>query len=171
PFFRIPGLARADGVEKSLAARSLMTWSADFPADDWRHIKANEIIRRALMRLEDKGKGILLLHDIQPATIIALPTLLKELKARGYSIVHVVPAGADRGKTVTEPEQWTLRGPIKIASAGQQGWPRLPEAGADASPAQLAAPDPASFGVGESFTLGAPRGALPLLPLWPQPAE
>ncbi|HEX4556705.1 MAG TPA: polysaccharide deacetylase family protein, partial [Xanthobacteraceae bacterium] len=36
PFFRIPGLLRADGVEKYLASRQLMTWSADFPADDWR---------------------------------------------------------------------------------------------------------------------------------------
>jgi peptidoglycan/xylan/chitin deacetylase (PgdA/CDA1 family) len=177
PFFRIPGLLRADGVEKSLAARSLMTWSADFPADDWRHIKANEIVRRALMRLEAKGKGILLLHDIQPATIIALPTLLKELKARGYRIVHVVAAGPDRSKTTTEPEQWTLRGPIKVASA-QQGWPRLPEASVAARSTLLAAPDPANFAVGQTFSRdtlairSVPRGAIPLPPqsLWPRVA-
>ena len=66
PFFRIPGLLRQEKVEDYLASRGLMTWSADFPADDWKHIKASEIIRRALMRLEAKGRGILLLHDIHP---------------------------------------------------------------------------------------------------------
>jgi peptidoglycan/xylan/chitin deacetylase (PgdA/CDA1 family) len=110
PFFRIPGLLRAEQVETYLASHAIMTWSADFPADDWRKIKASEIIRRALERLEAKGKGILLLHDIQPATAIALPGLLKELKQRGYRIVHVVPAGADRQKTPTDPAQWVLRG-------------------------------------------------------------
>src|SRR5262249_29142285 len=33
PFFRIPGLLRAGPVEDYLASRSIMTWSADFPAD------------------------------------------------------------------------------------------------------------------------------------------
>ena len=63
-------------------------------ADDWTRINAREINRRALERLEAKGKGILLLHDIQPATALGLPELLRELKARGYRIVHVVPAAA-----------------------------------------------------------------------------
>src|SRR5262249_52269043 len=38
PFVRFPGLGRTDAIEHYLASRSLMTWSADFPADDWRHI-------------------------------------------------------------------------------------------------------------------------------------
>jgi peptidoglycan-N-acetylglucosamine deacetylase len=108
PFFRIPGLARGPIVEKFLADQHIMTWSADFPADDWRHISASEIIRRAMRRLEAKGKGILLLHDIHPATVIALPGLLKELKQRGYHIVQVVPAGPGRPATPTERLQWVL---------------------------------------------------------------
>jgi peptidoglycan/xylan/chitin deacetylase (PgdA/CDA1 family) len=108
PFFRFPGLGRTDPVEDYLGARGLMIWSADFPADDWRRIGANEIVQRALRRLEAKGKGILLLHDIQPATALALPAILKELKARGYRIVHVVPATASRPKTPTMAEAWLL---------------------------------------------------------------
>jgi peptidoglycan/xylan/chitin deacetylase (PgdA/CDA1 family) len=115
PFFRFPGLGRTDPVEAYLGRRGLMAWSADFPADDWRRIKANEIIRRALMRLEAKGRGILLLHDIQPATALALPTLLAELKARGYRIVHVQPAGQDRPKTATLPQEWRLNQPRRPA--------------------------------------------------------
>ena len=48
---------------------------------------------KALQRLEAKGRGILLLHGIHPATAMALPTLLKELKAHGFHVVQVVPAG------------------------------------------------------------------------------
>src|SRR6202453_1611348 len=36
PFFRIPGLMRAEAVEDYLASQGIKTWSADFPADDWR---------------------------------------------------------------------------------------------------------------------------------------
>ena len=90
-FFRIPGFLRRHEVEAYLQSRHLMTWSADVVADDWRHINASEVVRRAIARLDEKGKGILLLHDIQPATALALPELLRELKTKGYRIVHVVP--------------------------------------------------------------------------------
>src|SRR5260370_34624603 len=33
PFFRIPGLSRAEGVEDYLASQGIQTWSADFLAD------------------------------------------------------------------------------------------------------------------------------------------
>jgi len=108
PFFRFPGLGRTPPVEAYLGSRGLMIWSADFPADDWMHISASEIVRRALRRLEAKGKGVLLLHDIHPATALALPTILRELKARGYRVVHVVPATSDRPETPTTAEAWLI---------------------------------------------------------------
>jgi peptidoglycan/xylan/chitin deacetylase (PgdA/CDA1 family) len=102
PFFRIPGLGRSKTADNFLASQALVTWSADVVADDWfRHISAQTIVQRALQRLEAKGRGILLLHDIHPATAMALPTLLKELKARGFHVVQVLPAG-DRPKSVPE---------------------------------------------------------------------
>jgi len=109
PFFRIPGLRRAEAVEAYLASRGIMTWSADFPADDWRPISAAQVASLALSRLEAKGKGILLLHDIQARTQAALPVILQQLKARGYRIVHVVPASAAHPKAVTEPSEWIPR--------------------------------------------------------------
>ena len=84
-----------------MAERGIMIWSADFPADDWKHLSANEVMKRALTRLEAHGKGVLLLHDIQPATAMMLPRLLQELKRRGYRVVHVVPASATLPKTAT----------------------------------------------------------------------
>ena len=95
PFFRIPGLARSDIVESELAARGLAVFSSDTDADDWHHrIGGKQIAALAMRRLEARGKGILLLHDIHPATVAALPGLLKELKDKGFHIVQVVPAAS-----------------------------------------------------------------------------
>jgi peptidoglycan-N-acetylglucosamine deacetylase len=97
PFFRVPGLARSEVIESELAARVLVEFGSDTVADDWHHrISPKKIIALAMNRLEARGKGILLLHDIHPATVAALPGLLKELKQRGFHIVHVVPASVDQ---------------------------------------------------------------------------
>jgi hypothetical protein len=77
-----------------------------------------------MKRLEAKGKGILLLHDIQARTVAALPKILHELKARGYRIVHVVPATPELPKTPTEPQQWQLH-PTSEAIAISH-WPKIP---------------------------------------------
>jgi peptidoglycan/xylan/chitin deacetylase (PgdA/CDA1 family) len=110
PFFRFPGFGNTEASEEYLASRGIMVWSADIPADDWTHIGPREIARRALTRLERKGRGVLLLHDIHPATVAALPILFNELKAQGYHIVHVVPASKDNPKTVAPPEAWLVPG-------------------------------------------------------------
>jgi peptidoglycan/xylan/chitin deacetylase (PgdA/CDA1 family) len=114
PFFRIPGLLRSNSVENALASRKLVTWSVDLVADDWhRRITADEIAKRALRRLDARGRGILLLHDIHPATALAMPAILKGLKARGFRVVHVVPAAPGRPKTASEPRQWASYGGVK----------------------------------------------------------
>src|SRR3954447_6006236 len=86
PFFRIPGLGRSDVIEQYAEEKGIQIWSADFPADDWRHVSPQRVYDLAIQRLEAKGKGILLLHDIQARTVAALPRILHELKARGYHI-------------------------------------------------------------------------------------
>src|SRR5262249_30914113 len=135
PFFRVPGLLRAEGVERYLAALNLQVWSSDFLADDWTRIGPGQVYSRALQRIEAAHKGILLLHDIQAKTVEALPYLLRELKKRGYKIVQVVPATADRPKTATDPGQWVLHGrQISKMPIFMETDPELP------------APHPASFG-------------------------
>jgi hypothetical protein len=117
----------------------------DLAADDWTHINNREVARRAISRLEARGKGILLLHDIQARTALALPEILQELKARGYKIVHVVPSTPDRPKTVTEPELWAGR-----HAPEPKVWPRTLAVGVESPEPMLAAPSPASFGI-ETF--------------------
>ena len=130
--------ARATTASRTYArSKGLQIWSADFPADDWRHVSADRVYDLAIQRLEAKGKGILLLHDIQPRTVAALPRILHELKARGYRIVHVVPATPDRPATPTEPQQWLLHPPSETVAISR--WPKIPKF-AVAGPAALPVP-------------------------------
>lgn len=125
PFFRVPGLRRGEVMEDYLVSKGIQSWSADFPADDWLHISSDQVYSRAISRIEAKGRGILLLHDIQARTVAALPRILQTLKARGYRIVHVVPATPDRPKTPTEPREWFIHPPA--ASVAMAHWPRVPK--------------------------------------------
>ncbi|WP_456843316.1 polysaccharide deacetylase family protein [Bradyrhizobium sp. USDA 4486] len=124
PFFRIPGLMRAEGVENYLISRGIQVWSADFPADDWRHVSSDRVYQLAMQRLEAKGKGILLLHDIQARTVAALPKIIRDLKAKGYRIVHVVPASADQPATPTTAVEWLLHPPTETTPIAR--WPAVP---------------------------------------------
>ena len=102
PFFRVPYLGRTNAIERFLERKQLVTWSADVDTDDWwRGSSPGAIVQRAMRRLNAKGRGIILMHDIHRKTAMALPILLKELKANGYNVVHVVAAG-ERPQSVPE---------------------------------------------------------------------
>jgi peptidoglycan-N-acetylglucosamine deacetylase len=123
PFFRIPGLLRTNAVEDYLASRGLSVWSADADADDWyRTTTPESVVAKAMSRIENRGRGIILLHDIQPVTALALPKLLRELKARGYRVVHVVPQGRPA------PKPPLVAAKPAPAQPERQGWPRIANA-------------------------------------------
>jgi len=179
PFFRVPGLARSDLIEKELAARSLAVFSSDTVADDWFHrIKASEIVRRAMSRLEARGKGILLLHDIHAVTVAALPELLNELKVRGFHVVHVVPAPlAAHIEIASEPLAVTIASATPwTEDSADPTWPDVIATEA-AERAVLPAPDSASFDVGYKpnatarviLADGSPDAAIPVTAVgqWP----
>jgi peptidoglycan/xylan/chitin deacetylase (PgdA/CDA1 family) len=154
PFVRIPGLLRSNEVEAYFQSRKLATWSADVVADDWKHISASEVVRRTISRLDEKGKGVVLLHDIQPATALALPELLRELKARGYRVVHVVPRGAPQPEVpvaaapAPQPATPQARAPERqltaIVPPKPQPVPAPPEPVAPVAAAAVAGPQPQS---------------------------
>ena len=115
-FFRIPGFGRTTAIEHFLESQGLLTWSADVDTDDWwRGSTPGAIVQRAMRRLNAKGRGIILMHDIHPATVMALPLLLRQLKANGYHVVQVVPGG-DRPKSLPE---------VVATPAEKEAWPRV----------------------------------------------
>jgi peptidoglycan/xylan/chitin deacetylase (PgdA/CDA1 family) len=140
PFFRIPGLARTDIIERELSARSLVVFSSDTVADDWhRRIRPKDIISRAVSRLEARGKGILLLHDIHQSTVLALPGLFKELKDKGFHIVHVVAGSGHAVETASVPP-W-------INDRSDPSWPQN-LSGPESNRIALPVPDAKSFDTG-----------------------
>jgi peptidoglycan/xylan/chitin deacetylase (PgdA/CDA1 family) len=101
PFYRPPYLSMTKELERYLHSNGMMIWSIDADSDDWMPgTTDDELLKRTLDRLEEAGKGILLLHDIQPITTRVLPRLLVELKKRNFKLVHVVPTPDKKMKSV-----------------------------------------------------------------------
>jgi peptidoglycan-N-acetylglucosamine deacetylase len=83
-----------------------------------------------MRRLEARGKGILLLHDIHPATVAALPGLLKQLKDKGFHIVQVVPAASYVIAMANKPKDRSLPSTLPPeamigADGAQPRWPHV----------------------------------------------
>lgn len=90
-FFRFPGFAFSPALLDRLAARGLIVFGADLWASDWNPMTAEGELQLVLSRLEKSRGGILLLHDTKAQTAAMLPSLLRQLKARGFRVVHVTP--------------------------------------------------------------------------------
>lgn len=87
PFFRFPYGEASPELKNFLKSNSVgeFYWSID--SEDWRAQSNDTLLKNTLSRLEQKGRGNILFHDIQRKTAEILPTLLKELYTRGYSVV------------------------------------------------------------------------------------
>jgi peptidoglycan/xylan/chitin deacetylase (PgdA/CDA1 family) len=92
PFFRFPGFASNAALLDRLQARHIVVFGADVWASDWLPMAPGRELQLTLARIERAGSGIVLLHDTKAQTAQMLPAFLRELKRRGYRIVHVVPA-------------------------------------------------------------------------------
>jgi len=55
--------------------------------------------------------------------VAALPRILQELKAKGYRIVHVVPATPELPATPTDPQQWQLHPTSENVAISH--WPKI----------------------------------------------
>jgi len=91
PFFRFPDLQQPPEMMTYLGTRNIAIFSTDIDTFDFKLRKPDDVIKSAMTKLAKNGKGILLMHDFQHNTAEALPELLRQLKAGGYKIVHMVP--------------------------------------------------------------------------------
>jgi peptidoglycan/xylan/chitin deacetylase (PgdA/CDA1 family) len=91
PFFRFPDLQQPPELMTYLGTRDIATFSTDIDTFDFKLHKPEDVVKSAMTKLAKNGKGIILMHDFQRATAEAMPELLRELKAGGYKIVHMVP--------------------------------------------------------------------------------
>jgi len=91
PFFRFPSLQHPPALLSYLGERNIAIFSTDIDSFDFKMHKPEQVIQSVISKLQKRGKGIILMHDFQRATAEALPELLRQLKAGGYKVVHVVP--------------------------------------------------------------------------------
>jgi peptidoglycan/xylan/chitin deacetylase (PgdA/CDA1 family) len=140
PFFRFPYLADTSGMMAHLKQRNVAIFSIDVDSKDFRTRNPESVHRKVMSDLARQKKGIILFHDIQPSTARALPTLLTDLKAKGYRIVHMVP----KTDATTTPEFDTIAQAEldrrRAASAGQPLAKRAmtwPASGVRAEPAAV----------------------------------
>ena len=91
PFFRFPDLQQPAELMTYLGTRNIAIFSTDIDTFDFKLRKPDDVVKSAMTKLAKNGKGIVLMHDFQHNTAEALPELLRQLKAGGYKIVHMVP--------------------------------------------------------------------------------
>jgi peptidoglycan/xylan/chitin deacetylase (PgdA/CDA1 family) len=88
-FFRFPALRDPPEMVTYLGTRNIGIFSTDLDSFDFKIRKPEQVVVSVMTNLKKRGKGIVLLHDFQHPTSLALPELLAQLKAGGYKIVQV----------------------------------------------------------------------------------
>jgi peptidoglycan/xylan/chitin deacetylase (PgdA/CDA1 family) len=106
PFFRFPGFADTAALNSWLQTRDIAVFGTDLWASDWNPMSAAAELRLVMQRLDHAGRGIILFHDTRAQTAEMLPAFLRELKARGYRVVHMVP-GSGKSAVAPAPAGWT----------------------------------------------------------------
>jgi peptidoglycan-N-acetylglucosamine deacetylase len=94
-FFRYPGLIDSPDLNEWVAEQGYAVISADIDADDWEDLGSEDILARAILRTQARGRGVLLLHDFNPKMIAVLDRIIVALENRGFQFVQLVEAGAE----------------------------------------------------------------------------
>jgi peptidoglycan/xylan/chitin deacetylase (PgdA/CDA1 family) len=106
PFFRFPYLSENKSVNQHLKRLGYGVFAIDVDSLDYKFSKPNSMVNRIMSELKRKGKGIILMHDIQRVTANGLDQLLSRLNREGYKIVHI------RGRGGKDPVA-----PVLVSSA------------------------------------------------------
>jgi peptidoglycan-N-acetylglucosamine deacetylase len=91
PFFRFPYMNETRTLRADLTESGLVIFGIDVDSWDYLSQTPEQITKRTLKRLDERGRGIILFHDIHARTAKLLPGFLDELKKRGYTVVRAIP--------------------------------------------------------------------------------
>jgi peptidoglycan/xylan/chitin deacetylase (PgdA/CDA1 family) len=94
PFFRYPYGSTTTDMNQFLKAHSEANFLWSIDSNDWRKINEDQtmrtnvqVIKETLDQLDQRGRGLVLFHDVHARTIELLPTFLTSLYKKGYKIV------------------------------------------------------------------------------------
>ena len=92
---------------------STIVLDVDIDSKDYYKDSAATVAQRTLERLEKRGSGIVLFHDIHARTVAMLPDFLSALEQGGYSVVRLVPKDTGVfGRDVITADAPELRGAL-----------------------------------------------------------
>ena len=103
PFFRFPYGAKTP-LEQSFVERhgnTTVFWNMD--SQDWKIRDPHKLFLNVLAELDRAKHGIILFHDIHEQTVIVLPHVLAELRARHMKTVVFVATAAKPGTPPPSP--------------------------------------------------------------------
>jgi peptidoglycan/xylan/chitin deacetylase (PgdA/CDA1 family) len=106
PFFRFPGFADSPASIAWLDEHHIGVFGCDLWASDWKTMSPEAELKLIMERLEAQRRGIILFHDARAQTAAMLPKFLRELKAKGYRVVHMVPADGPPPPLEHAPSGW-----------------------------------------------------------------
>jgi peptidoglycan-N-acetylglucosamine deacetylase len=179
PFFRFPTLVDTPETVTYLGKRNIAIFSTDIDSFDFMPQTADHLVESLMRKLDKRGKGIILMHDIHKTTAKALPMILAQLKAKGYKIVHMTAkfpvttvaeydqaiekeakglpqVGAEKPLSSIVKTVGGTAPPAEAPAASENGEPE----GLPASPA----PEAASSAPAAPASAGAPLPAFPTTP-------
>ncbi len=107
PFFRFPDLRHPPEMVTYLGERNIASFSTDIDSWDFKIKKPEELTRTLIAKVQKAGKGIILMHDFQKSTSLALPQILAQLQQNGFKVVHLIPKGTLQ--TLPEYDQEVLK--------------------------------------------------------------
>ena len=136
-FFRFPGFADSPALIDFLGRMNVAVLGTDIWASDWAAMTPQKQLDLVMSRLDQAGRGMILFHDTKKQTVEMLPAFLRELKKRGYRVVHIAP-GPGRAQTVAAGPGWRSETEGILAKMGYSGGKAKPR------PAPKAAAAPAA---------------------------
>jgi len=92
PFFRFPYGAKTALEQGFVEKRGNTTFFWNMDSQDWKIRDPHRLFLNVLSELDRARHGIILFHDIHEQTVIVLPHVLAELRARHMKTVVFIPA-------------------------------------------------------------------------------
>lgn len=100
PKYTRPPYGNTNDIVRKVANTPIILWSVD--TLDWQSKNPEAIVSTALSQVQDGA--IILMHDIYPSTVEAVPTLIDKLRENGYEFATLEELADTRGVQLNNSE-------------------------------------------------------------------
>lgn len=98
PKFTRPPYGNTNDAISKMMGTPIILWSVD--TEDWKSKNKDSIVDTAMSQIHDGA--IILMHDIYPSTVEAVPELIKKAREAGYEFVTISELSEKRGESLSD---------------------------------------------------------------------